>query len=108
MRTVTILSIVLSLAVWAQPAAKPTGTKKDATAATPPLPKGGVKAPGVQIPFASLKPEAEFPVAPHWLFFADAPLLPNAEKNSLDKIDTKENKIGDFATGLHQPCGGVI
>ena len=91
-----------------QPASKPTGGKKDVKAAAPVLPKGGIKTPGVQIPFASLKPEAEIPAAPHWMFFADSPLLPNFEKKSVDKIDAKENKIGDFIAAINQPCGGAI
>ena len=92
----------------AQPAAKSEKPKKDAKTALPALPKLGIKIPGVQIPFASLKAEAEFPVAPGWIVFTDAPLLPNLEKNSLDKIDAKANKLGDPITGLNRPCGGGI
>jgi streptogramin lyase len=62
----------------------------------------------VQIPFASLKAEAEFAVAPPWMIFADAPLLPNSEKDSLDKIDAKANKLADPIAGLSKPCGGGV
>ena len=33
------------------------------------IPKQGVKTPGVLIPFAGLKAEAEFPKAPAWVAF---------------------------------------
>src|SRR5258708_368590 len=35
------------------------------------MPKEGVKTPGVLIPFAGLKAEAEFPKAPAWVAFTD-------------------------------------
>jgi streptogramin lyase len=62
----------------------------------------------VQIPFASLKAEAEFQAAPPWMIFTDAPLLPNSEKGSLDKIDIKTNKLTDPMVGLSKPCGGGV
>jgi len=96
---------VLSLAALAQPAAKPG---KAAKTAAPAVPKLGIKTPGVQIPFASLKAEAEFSVAPPWMIFTDAPLLPNSEKDSLDKIDIKANKLTDPIVGLSKPCGGGV
>ncbi|MEI9974362.1 MAG: hypothetical protein WDO73_21330 [Ignavibacteriota bacterium] len=49
----------------------------------------------MQIPFGSLKAEAEYPVAPPWMIFADSPLLPNSAKDVLDKIDAKANKLGE-------------
>ena len=52
------LCIVLTLVALAQPATKPG--KPGKTAASPALPKLGIKTPGVQIPYASLKSEAEF------------------------------------------------
>ena len=102
------LCIILTVAAWAQPASKPEKLKKDAKSVAPALPKLGIKTPGVQIPFASLKAEAEFAVAPPWLIFTDAPLFPDLEKDSLIKIDTKENKLGAPITGLSKPCGGAI
>jgi streptogramin lyase len=95
----------------AQQEAKPKSNekpKKDAKTNAPLLPKGGIKTPGVQIPFASLKAEAELPVAPPWMIFTDAPLLPNPQKDSFDKIDTKTNKLGDPISGIGKPCGGGI
>jgi virginiamycin B lyase len=96
------LCIILTIVAMAQPAAK---VKKNAA---PTLPRLGIKVPGVQIPFAGLKAEAEFPMAPPWMIFTDAPLLPNLEKDSFDKIDTKANKLADPITGISKPCGGGI
>jgi streptogramin lyase len=100
------LCIVLTLAALAQPATKPGKPGKAAPAPAPP--KLGIKTPGVQIPFASLKAEAEFPVAPPWIIFADSPLLPNSEKDVLDKIDAKANKLAEPIAGISKPCGGGI
>jgi len=106
MRMTIGLCIVLALVALAQPATKPG---KPSKAAPPPvLPKSGIKTPGVQIPFASLKAEAEFSVAPSWMIFTDAPLLPNFAKDSLDKIDAKANKLAEPIAGLSKPCGGGV
>jgi len=89
--------ILLSLASAAE---KKTKTQDAA-------PKVGVKTPGVQIPFASLKAEAEFeaPGKPDWIFFATSVYAPG--KDSIEKIDPKTNKKGDPITGLSKPCGGM-
>jgi len=71
-------------------------------------PKGGIKTPGVLIPIASLKPEAELDAAPPWIGVADSLLLPNAAKGQLFRLDPKTNKIGDAVPGLSKPCGGAI
>jgi virginiamycin B lyase len=94
-------SILLSLALsLAQAAEKKTKTQDAA-------PKVGVKTPGVQIPFASLKAEAEFeaPGKPDWIFFATSVYAP--AKDSIEKIDPKTNKKGGPITGLSKPCGGM-
>jgi virginiamycin B lyase len=105
MRITIGLFIVLTLVALAQPATKPGKPSKTAAPAPPKL---GVKTPGVQIPFASLKAEAEFSVAPPWIIFADSPLLPDSSKDALDKIDAKANKLGDPIAGLSKPCGGGV
>ena len=69
--------------------------------------RDGVKAPGVQIPFTSLKPEAEFAVAPGWLAFAGQVWVPDL-KDGLSSIDAKSSKLGNPITGLGKPCGGVV
>lgn len=69
--------------------------------------KEGVKTPGVQIPFASLKPEAQFAVAPDWLAFAGQVWIPDV-KDGLSSIDAKTSKLGNPIAGLGKPCGGVV
>jgi virginiamycin B lyase len=72
------------------------------------VPKSGVKTPGVQIPFANLKPDAEIeaPAHPAWIFFSGAAFAPGNE--SIEKIDPKTNKKGDPVGGLSRPCGGMV
>jgi virginiamycin B lyase len=79
-----------------------------AAAPTTPAPKQGIRTPGIQIPFLSLKPEATFqtPDRSDWIFFSTDVFVP--EKDHLDKIDIKTNKIADPVTGLNKPCGGMV
>jgi virginiamycin B lyase len=78
-----------------------------APSSKPAKPTMGVKTPGVQIPFANLKPEAEFPAPakPDWLFFSGSAFA--CGKDSLDRIDPKTNKQGEPIAGLSKPCGGM-
>jgi virginiamycin B lyase len=71
-------------------------------------PKGGIKTPGVQIPIASLKPEAAIDAAPAWIGAADQLLLPNAAKGTLDRLDPKANTLGEAVPGVSKPCGGAV
>ena len=70
------------------------------------MPQQGIKAPGVQIPFASLKAEAELPLAPQWIIFADTILIPN-ETGGLERLDAKTNKLMDPVSGVTKLCGGA-
>jgi virginiamycin B lyase len=79
--------------------------KKEANR-TPAAPSGGIKTPGVQIPFASLKPEAEFAVAAEWLAFTDGPLV--GDRKSLYHVDAKKNELGSAVASLNSPCGGLV
>ena len=81
--------------------------RKDAKHAAP-APRAGIKTPGVQIPFASLKAEAEVAAAPQWMGVADLLLLPDAAKGTLDRLDLKTNKLGEPVADVSQPCGGAI
>jgi virginiamycin B lyase len=72
------------------------------------VPKGGIKAPGVQIPIALLKPEAEIDAAPQWIGVADPLVIPNRAKGKLFRLDPKTNKVGDLVPGVENPCGGAI
>src|ERR1051326_7100439 len=73
MRVIIGLSLcALAPTCCAQRAAKPERAIGSALRHTAPLaPKGGIKTPGVQIPFASLKAELEFDItaAPDWVGF---------------------------------------
>lgn len=70
--------------------------------------KAGVKTPGVQIPYGSLKSEAEIPVESlvPGAVFADQIWI--QQKSGIAKIDPKANKPGDPVSGLKQPCAGVV
>lgn len=71
-------------------------------------PRQGIRTPGVQIPFSSLKPDATFPAPdrPEWMFYSTEIFVP--AKGQLDKIDAKTNKTGDPVAGIQKPCGGMV
>jgi virginiamycin B lyase len=83
-----------------------------ALAATPAhrteAPRQGIKTPGVQIPFLSLKPEARFPAPDQtdWIFYARDVFV--AAQDHVNKINVKTNKIDDPIAGVHKPCGGMV
>lgn len=99
MRILIILTALLSLMA----AEKPPKPPREHSAAQ----KLGIKTPGVQIPFASLKAEAEFEAStvPEWLFFSGVAFVP--AKDGIDKIDTKTNEKGEPISGLAKACGGM-
>jgi hypothetical protein len=97
MRILTGLCFALALTLSAAQNSKP---KRDAG------PTRGIKAPGVQIPFASLKAEAELPLAPQWIVFSDTILIPN-KSGGLERLDAKTNKLVDPVAGVSKLCGGV-
>ena len=70
-------------------------------------PKFGIKTPGIQIPFANLKPEAELNTGakPDWVFFSGSAFAPG--KDSISRIDPKTNKPADPINGVTKPCGGM-
>jgi streptogramin lyase len=71
--------------------------------------KPGVKTPGVQIPFQSLKALAEIPIegTPGEILVADSVWIVNSSKDSVAKIDGKTNKPADPLKDLHKPCSGM-
>src|SRR6202167_2445351 len=79
-----------------------------AAPATPPAPKQGIRTPGIQIPFSSLKPEAtlQTPDRPDWIFYSSDLFTP--AKDHLDKIDVKTKKLAGTIAGLNKPCGGMV
>ena len=104
-RTTTILIALVALwsLAWAED--KPKAHGKSPAPATP---RVGIKTPGVQIPFANVKPEAEIeaPSKPDWIFFTTSAFAPG--KDAIEKIDPKTNKKGDPISGLSKPCGGMV
>jgi len=72
------------------------------------VPKGGIKTPGVQIPIALLKAEAEIDAAPQWIGVADLLVIPNAATGKLVRLDPKTNKLGEPVPGVDKPCGGAV
>ena len=91
----------------AQPVGKAEGGKpKKEAVRSPAAPILGIKTPGVQIPFTSLKPDAEIAAAAEWMAFTDAPLL--ADTKSIYQIDSKKNELGTAVAALNKPCGGAV
>lgn len=89
------------------PAVPGSQAKKDAKH-TASATRAGIKTPGVSIPFASLKAEAEVATGPEWIGVADSLLLPNPDRGTLDRLDPKTNKLGDPIADLNKPCGGAV
>jgi hypothetical protein len=69
--------------------------------------KLGIKTPGIQIPFANLKAEAQFETTagPQWLFFSGTAFAPAEE--GIVRIDPKTNQKSESITGLARVCGGM-
>jgi virginiamycin B lyase len=90
--------------------AAPSLFAADKTKAAPAVPAQGIRTPGVQIPFESLKAELEFavPESPGWLAFAENMMFPKPD--GLARIDprAKEAKLLDPIAGIAKPCGGVV
>ncbi len=100
-----IVSIWASGLTAASPAAK-ADAKKSQPATTA---KGGVKTPGIQIPFETLKPEAELSVEnPGWITIGDTIIVENRSQDAVARIDPKTNKLLDPILGLKQPCAGAV
>ena len=101
MRILISFTVLLSLAAADKP---PESAHKKTLAVAG---KVGVKTPGVQIPFTSLKAEAEFeaPPKPEWLFFSGVAFAPGAD--AIDRIDPKVNKKVEPIAGRAKACGGM-
>jgi virginiamycin B lyase len=107
MRVVTGLCLLLAIT----PAFCEAGAqKKDSKKAVVSGPSGGIKTPGVQIPYASLKSELVFEAAAPvtWIAAADSVWIPSAD--GLHRIDPKgkESKFGEPVAGLKKPCAGLV
>jgi virginiamycin B lyase len=107
MRSVIAVGLCL-LGLGGLRAAPPAKSVKGAPA-PPAAPKAGIKTPGVQIPFESLKAEAQISVeTPGWIAVGDSILVPNMSKDSVARIDPKTNKLLDPIGGVSKPCAGAI
>jgi streptogramin lyase len=74
-------------------------------------PKAGVKTPGIRIPMADLKAEAEIAIdAPVETFYvaADAAFLAGKTKSEILPIDLKANKAEAAIGGFNRPCATVV
>jgi DNA-binding beta-propeller fold protein YncE len=94
-----------------KPEAKKTESKKNEKGTPRPAmaPKEGIKTPGIQIPFESVKAEAAIPVeTPGWITIGDAVFIPNKSKDILLRVDAKTNKTLDPVANLAKPCSGTL
>jgi virginiamycin B lyase len=98
-----ILPVVLAALIASSAAVADQRGKTPAPAA-----RQGIKTPGVQIPFSSLKAEATFqtPDKPAWIFFSTTAFVP--AKDHIDRIDIKTNKLIDPVGSVAKPCGGMV
>jgi streptogramin lyase len=82
---------------------------KSKAAPAPIAPKAGIKTPGIQIPFESLKSDAEIPLeTPGWVNAADAIFVAGKSKGIVARVDAKANKVLDPIPDLKQPCSGTL
>jgi DNA-binding beta-propeller fold protein YncE len=102
----TLITILLPAALFAAGAYSPEKavSVKKAKSNTP---KFGITTPGVQLPFSSVKFEAELPTPakPAWVFVSDAAFFPAGDH--IDKIDLKTNKVESIGN-LDKACGGMV
>ena len=107
MRSLTGLALLMAVSSISSTAAPETkAVKTKSTNINPLLPSAGIKTPGIQIPFATLKPDLDLatPDKPAWMFFSESLFVPNPSKQGLDKLDVKTGKSGDPVTGISKPC----
>jgi virginiamycin B lyase len=109
MRVAIAVYIAMTIPLAAQTPARSASAAKPVHGAkpAPATPKEGIKTPGVRIPFALLKAEAELPIAPLWMAATEALIVPAAQ-GGLVKIDSRSNKAADPVTAVAKPCGGAI
>ncbi|MEP7352556.1 MAG: glutaminyl-peptide cyclotransferase [Acidobacteriota bacterium] len=89
-------------------AAKVSDPKSKSTPTKPEVPNAGIKTPGIQIPYASLKADAEIPGAPAWILPSDTLLVPAESGSGLQRIDLKTNKRSEPMAGVDKPCSGAL
>lgn len=72
--------------------------------------KSGIRTPGIQIPMASLKPEAEIalPGPVDALFVGDSIFVANKATDKIIPVGAKTGKTEDPISGIKQPCAAMI
>jgi glutamine cyclotransferase len=102
------LSIVCVCAVALTGA--PPAAKAEAKKSHPILsPKAGVKTPGIQIPFETIKPEVELAVeTPGFIVIGDSIFVESSSQDAVARIDPKTNKLLDPILGVKKPCAGAM
>jgi len=74
-------------------------------------PKAGIKTPGIQVPFANLKSEADLTLegTPSSILAEGTNvLIPIRDKGSIARIGNRDNKALESFKGFDEPCGGLI
>ncbi len=88
------------------------GKEKEKPAKIPAWPpKAGIKTPGIQVPFANLKAEAEITVegTPAFLFAEGMNgIVPVRDKGVIARFGNRDNKLIEPFKGFEEPCGGVV
>ncbi|MBI2689160.1 MAG: hypothetical protein HYX27_22890 [Acidobacteria bacterium] len=97
-RQICVAAVVSLLAVAAAPKENKNAKKSNA----------GIQTPGIQIPFATLKSDAEIRLeaAPSGIVFTTEALI--AAGNAVQRVDAKTNKAGEAIPGLNNACGGLL
>jgi streptogramin lyase len=101
---VALLTLSIAVPALSQAAPRERAPRKGGAA----LPAAGIKTPGIQIPFAKLKSEAEIPVPGIVPGFLGSQSIWLASKDAVVRIDPKTNKLLDPIAGLAKPCSGMV
>jgi virginiamycin B lyase len=74
-------------------------------------PKAGIKTPGIQVPFANLKAEAELAIGgtpAGMLVDGMTVMVPVKETGAVARFASRDNKAQDAWKGIEEPCGGIV
>jgi virginiamycin B lyase len=104
------MRLVIGLLVFSLAATAGEPQRKDPKKTAVPAPAGGIKTPGVLIPFATLKSELVYETSAlaEWIASTDAIWIPS--KDGIDRIDPKgkEARFGAAIASLAKPCAGLV
>lgn len=74
-------------------------------------PKAGIKTPGIQVPFANLKSEADLTLegTPSSILTEGMiVLVAIRDKGAIARFANRDNKVLESFKGLEEPCGGIV